>query len=39
ADLADLPWTGALVSGLTVLAALYFIHLQRRNAAVVNVPG
>ena len=39
ADLADLPWTGAAVSGLTVLAALYFIYLQRRAGAVVNVPG
>lgn len=39
ADLADLPWTGALVSGLTVLTALYFIYLQRRDTAAVNVTG
>lgn len=39
ADLADLPWTGALVGGLTVLTALLFIHLQRRQAAAVNVSG
>jgi len=34
-----LPWTGALVSGLTVLTALFFIYLQRRNAVAVNVSG
>ena len=34
ADLADLPWTGAAVGGLTVLTALFFIHRQRRLAAV-----
>ncbi|MHC8405335.1 MULTISPECIES: MFS transporter [unclassified Pseudomonas] len=39
ADLSDLPWTGALVSGLTVLTALLFIYLQRRGAAAVNVTG
>jgi DHA1 family inner membrane transport protein len=32
-------WTGALVSGLTVLTALYFIYLQRRDTAAVNVTG
>ena len=37
ADLADLPWTGALVSGLTVLAALYFIYRQRREAQLANL--
>jgi DHA1 family inner membrane transport protein len=37
ADLADLPWTGALVSGLTVLTALFYIYLQRRGATAVNV--
>jgi DHA1 family inner membrane transport protein len=39
ADLADLPWTGALVSGLTVLTALFYIYLQRRGATAVNVSG
>lgn len=39
ADLSDLPWTGALVSGLTVLTALLFIYLQRRGVAAVNVTG
>jgi DHA1 family inner membrane transport protein len=39
ADLADLPWTGALVSGLTVLTALFYIYLQRRGVAAVNVSG
>jgi predicted MFS family arabinose efflux permease len=39
ADLADLPWTGALVSGLTVLTALFFIYLQRRSAVAANVSG
>ena len=39
ADLADLPWTGALVGGLTVLTALLFIYLQRRGAVAVNVSG
>lgn len=39
ADLADLPWTGALVSGLTVVTAVFFIYLQRRGAGVVNVSG
>ena len=34
ADLADLPWTGAFVGGLTVLTALFFIQRQRRAAAV-----
>mgnify|MGYP006155336157 CR=1 FL=1 len=33
ADLADLPWTGAFVGGLTVLTALFFIHRQRRLGA------
>jgi DHA1 family inner membrane transport protein len=36
ANLADLPWTGALVGGLTVLAALYFIYRQRRQGAVAG---
>ncbi|UZE05956.1 MFS transporter [Pseudomonas corrugata] len=36
-DLAELPWTGALVSGLTVLTALYFIHHQRHLGAPVGV--
>jgi len=39
ADLADLPWTGALVSGLTVLTALFFIYRQRRVAAALDVAG
>lgn len=39
ADLADLPWTGALVSGLTVLTALYFIYRQRRVTSLANLPG
>jgi DHA1 family inner membrane transport protein len=39
ADLADLPWTGALVSGLTVLTALYFIYRQRRDIAVIAAKG
>ena len=39
ADLADLPWTGALVSGLTVLTAVFFIYRQRRVAATVSLPG
>jgi DHA1 family inner membrane transport protein len=39
ADLADLPWTGAMVGVLTVLTALFFIYLQRREAAAVNVSG
>ncbi|WP_223445421.1 MULTISPECIES: MFS transporter [Pseudomonas] len=39
ADLSDLPWTGALVSGLTVLTALYFIYRQRRGAAALDVAG
>jgi DHA1 family inner membrane transport protein len=34
-----LPWTGALVGVLTVLTALFFIYLQRRGAAAVNVSG
>lgn len=39
ADLTDLPWTGALVGVLTVLTALLFIYLQRRQASAVNVTG
>ncbi|WP_460142443.1 MFS transporter [Pseudomonas sp. S3_B08] len=39
ADLTDLPWTGALVGVLTVLTALLFIYLQRRQASAVNVSG
>lgn len=39
ADLSELPWTGVLVSGLTVLTALLFIYLQRRSVAAVNVTG
>ena len=39
ADLADLPWTGALVSGLTVLTALYFIYRQRRTTVALDVAG
>jgi len=39
ADLADLPWTGALVSGLTVLTALYFIYRQRRATSPINATG
>jgi DHA1 family inner membrane transport protein len=39
ADLADLPWTGALVSGLTVLTALFFIYRQRRGAAALDLAG
>ncbi len=39
ADLTDLPWTGALVSGLTVLTALFFIYRQRRGAAALDVVG
>ncbi|MGW8463507.1 hypothetical protein [Pseudomonas sp. CLCA07] len=37
--LRGLAGTGALVSGLTVLMALFFIYLQRRGAAAVNVSG
>lgn len=37
ADLADLPWTGALMGGLTVLAALYFIYRQRHLGAAAGL--
>jgi DHA1 family inner membrane transport protein len=37
ADLADLPWTGALVGGLTVLTALYFIYRQRHAGAAADL--
>jgi len=36
ADLADLPWTGAAVGVLTVLTALFYLYLQRRQAQTVN---
>ena len=39
ADLADLPWTGALVSGMTVVTALFFIYRQRRGATALDVTG
>lgn len=35
-DLADLPWTGALSGCVTLLAALFFIFLQRRNQPLLN---
>lgn len=36
ANLADLPWTGAAVGVLTVLTALFYLYLQRRQAQTVN---
>lgn len=36
ADLADLPWTGAAVGVLTVLTALFYLYLQRRQVQTVN---
>ena len=36
ADLADLPWTGAAVGVLTVLTAMFYLYLQRRQAQTVN---
>ena len=36
-DLADLPWTGVACAVLTVLTALFYIYLQKRQAQTVNV--
>ncbi|WP_397450398.1 MFS transporter [Pseudomonas sp. NA-150] len=36
-DLADLPWTGAACAVLTLLTALFYIYLQKRQAQAVNV--
>jgi len=36
AELTDLPWTGAITGSVTVAMALFFIHRQRRAAAVTN---
>jgi DHA1 family inner membrane transport protein len=39
ANLADLPWTGAITGVATLGLALVFILLQRRPAPAANVPG
>ncbi|MGV8920450.1 MAG: MFS transporter [Pseudomonas sp.] len=36
-DLADLPWTGAACAVLTLMTALFYIYLQKRQANAVNV--
>lgn len=37
ANLADLPWTGAITGLLTLFTALYFIYRQRRQVAQATV--
>jgi DHA1 family inner membrane transport protein len=39
ANLADLPWTGAITGVATLGLALVFIYLQRRPLSASNVPG